>query len=135
MRVTRVDQIAIVVDDLDSAVAHYAAWYGLAPSYREVLDDAGIEEAMIDIGGVWLQLIAPTRSDSTVSDFLREHGAGLHHLGFGVASIRAALEDLKAEGAEIRQPAPRVGGGGHLVAFIEPEPITGVLTELVEDAH
>lgn len=133
MKVTRIDQVAVVVHDLEAAIAHYARTYGIAPAYREVLDDAGIEEAMFDLDGVWLQLIAPTTPESVVADFLATSGPGLHHLGFGVASMDDALAHVRASGGVLREPAPRTGGGGHLVAFVEPDPVTGVLMELVQD--
>lgn len=133
MQVTRIDQVAVVVADLEAAIEHYRAAFGLAPAYREVLDDAGIEEAMFDLAGVWLQVIAPTTPDSVVAGFLAEHGPGLHHIGFGVPSMDGALAELRSGGMPIREPAPRVGGGGHVVAFLEPDPIDGVLVELVED--
>lgn len=134
MQVTRIDQVAVVVHDLDAAVAHYARLLGRAPTYRIRLDDAGIEEAMYDIDGVWLQVIAPISEASVVSEFLAEHGPGLHHLGFGVPAIETAIAEARSVGAVIREPAPRTGGGGHPIAFVEPVPIDGVLIELVEDA-
>lgn len=133
MKVTRIDQVAVVVHDLEAAVEHYARMYGIAPAYREVLDEAGIEEAMFDLNGVWLQLIAPTTPESVVADFLATSGPGLHHLGFGVESMDGALAHVRANGGVLREPAPRQGGGGHLVAFVEPDPVTGVLVELVQD--
>jgi methylmalonyl-CoA epimerase len=133
VRVTRIDQIAVVVYDLEAALGHYERQYGLTPHHRERLEDAQIEEAMIDVGGVWLQLIQPTSPDSVVAAFLAEHGPGLHHLGFGVASMDEALEHLRSAGAELREPAPRRGGGGHTIAFVEPDPVVGVLVELVQN--
>ena len=133
MRVNRIDQIAIVVEDLEAAVEKYRAQYGLEVAYRETLDDALIEEAMIDVGGVWIQLIAPTSPDSVVSGFLRDHGPGLHHIGFGVESVASAIADLRAAGARPRDDAPRRGGGGHTIAFVEPDAVDRVLVELVEN--
>jgi methylmalonyl-CoA/ethylmalonyl-CoA epimerase len=133
MRVSRIDQIAIVVDDLEAAVAKYERQYGLVVAYREVIEDAAIEEAMIDIGGVWLQLIAPTSPDSVVAGFLRDHGPGLHHIGFGVDDVAGAIAALRAAGATPRTELPQRGGGGHTIAFIEPDEVDGVLVELVQD--
>jgi len=38
-------------------------------------------------------------------------------------------------GAELIDTAPRVGLGGHLVAFVHPRSALGVLTEVVQDDH
>ena len=133
MDVTRIDQIAIAVEDLDEALALFERAFGLRPTSRERVESDGVEEAMLDVGGVWIQLIASTRPDSPVDRFLARRGPGLHHLGFGVRSVAAALDHLRGEGIELIDEAPRPGGGGHTVAFVHPRGTGGVLVELVED--
>lgn len=135
MNVTRVDQIAIAVEDLDEAIAFYERAFGLTVSSRERIESDGVEEAMLTVGGVSIQLLAPTREDSPVGRFLARSGPGLHHLGFGVPSVADALDDLRDEGVRLIDEAPRPGGGGHTVAFVHPKGTGGVLVELVEDSH
>lgn len=135
MEVSRIDQIAIAVEDLDEALELYERAFGLEPSSREVVESDGVEEAMIDVGGVWLQLLEPTREDSPVARFLERRGPGLHHLGFGVDSVGGALEHLREEGVETIDDEPREGGGGHTVGFVHPRGTGGVLIELVEDGQ
>jgi methylmalonyl-CoA/ethylmalonyl-CoA epimerase len=133
--VTRIDQIAIAVEDLDEALAFYERAFGLTATSREVIDSDGVEEAMLDVGGVWIQLLQATREDSPVGRFIARNGPGLHHVGFGVGSVSAALEHLRDEGVRLIDEAPRPGGGGHTVAFVHPKGTGGVLVELVEDTH
>lgn len=133
MDVTRIDQIAIAVADLDEALAFYSRAFGLEPQSRERIDSDGVEEAMIDVGGVYLQLLAPTRDDSPIATFLARSGPGLHHLGFGVRSVAAALDHLREQGVRLVDEQPRPGGGGHTIAFVHPKGTDGVLVELVED--
>ena len=133
MDVTRIDQIAIAVADLDAALDLFRRAFGLEAASRERVESDGVEEAMLDVGGVWIQLIAPTRPDSPVDRFLQRRGPGLHHLGLAVRSVDAALDHLRDEGVELIDEAPRPGGGGHTVAFVHPRGTGGVLVELVED--
>lgn len=133
MEVTRIDQIAIAVEDLDEALAFYERAFGLTPSYREVVDSDGVEEAMLDVGGVYIQLLQATRDDSPIAKYLAKNGPGLHHLGFGVGSVRDALDHLREEEVTLIDQEPRPGGGGHTVAFVHPKGTGGVLVELVED--
>lgn len=135
MQVTRVDQIAIAVPDLDEALAFYERAFGLVPEYRERVDSDGVEEAMIDVGGVYLQLLQPTRDDSPIAKYLAKNGPGLHHLGFGVESVGEALDHLREQDVRLIDEAPRPGGGGHTVAFVHPKGTGGVLVELVENAE
>lgn len=133
MAVTRVDQIAIAVEDLDEALAFYERAFGLTPTYREEVASDGVEEAMLDVGGVWIQLLQATREDSPIARYLARNGPGLHHLGFGVDSVGGTLDHLRDEGVRLVDEAPRRGGGGHMVAFVHPKGTGGVLVELVQD--
>ncbi|MEX2504700.1 MAG: methylmalonyl-CoA epimerase [Egicoccus sp.] len=135
MQVTRVDQIAIAVPDLDEALAFYERAFGLVPEYRERVDSDGVEEAMINVGGVYLQLLQPTRDDSPIAKYLDRNGPGLHHLGFGVDSVGDTLDHLRDQDVRLIDEEPRPGGGGHTVAFVHPKGTGGVLVELVEDAE
>jgi methylmalonyl-CoA/ethylmalonyl-CoA epimerase len=133
--VTRIDQIAIAVEDLDATLALYERAFGLTPEYREVVDSDGVEEAMINVGGVYLQLLQATREDSPIAKYLARNGPGLHHIGFGVSSVSESLDHLREEGVRLIDEEPRPGGGGHTVAFVHPKGTDGVLVELVEDEH
>ncbi|MFU8840408.1 MAG: methylmalonyl-CoA epimerase [Nitriliruptoraceae bacterium] len=133
MDVTRIDQVAIAVEDLDEAIAFYQRAFGLEVSSRERIESDGVEEAMLDVGGVWVQLLAPTREDSPIARFLARSGPGLHHLGFGVRSVEGALDHLRDQDVRLIDEAPRPGGGGHTIAFVHPKGTGGVLIELVED--
>ncbi len=135
MNVTRIDQIAIAVEDLDAALELYERRFGLISYSRHVVESDGVEEAMIDVGGVAIQLLQPTRDDSPIARFLARHGPGLHHLGFGVDSIERALDHLHASGATLIDEQPRPGGQGEQIAFVHPRSAGGVLIELVDDGH
>ncbi len=133
MDVTRIDQVAIAVQDLDATLALFERAFGLRAASRERIEADGVEEAVLDVGGVSLQLIAPTRADSPVGRFLASRGPGLHHLGFAVPSVAEALDHLRAEGIALVDEIPRPGGGGHTIAFVHPRGTGGVLVELVEE--
>jgi len=132
MNVSRIDQVAIAVPDLDAAIDLFTRAFGLTVEHREVVESDGVEEAMLPIGDGYIQLIAPTSDDSTVGRFLARNGPGLHHVGFTVPSVADALDHLRAEGVRLIDEVPRPGGGGHTVAFVHPKGTGGVLVELIE---
>jgi methylmalonyl-CoA epimerase len=127
-----IDHVAIAVRDLDAALAGYRDQYGLEPVRREVVADQGVEEAMLAVGGSHIQLLCPTSPATPVGRFLERHGEGLHHIALAVADIEAALDHLRAAGADLVDQEPRVGGGGARIAFVHPRSLTGTLVELVE---
>jgi methylmalonyl-CoA/ethylmalonyl-CoA epimerase len=128
-----VHHVAYVVADLDAAVATLGARFGMTPEVREVMHAQGVEAVMLRAGDGRVELITPLEPDGAIARFLASRGEGLHHVAYGVPDIGAALERLRADGAELIDAEPRHGLGGHLVAFVHPRSGLGVLTELVED--
>ena len=126
------DHVAIAVRDLDAALAEYAKLFGARPMYREVVADQGVEEAMIAVGGSFIQLLQPMNSDTPVGRFIEARGEGMHHIALAVADIEAALAHLKAEGSRLVDQEPRQGGRGARIAFVHPKAFAGTLVELVE---
>lgn len=129
-----IDHVAIAVQDLDVALADLKEQYGAEPVSRETVESQGVEEAMIAIGGSNLQILQPLSAESPVGRFLARRGQGLHHVAFAVPDIDAALEHLAATGTRLIDEEPRVGGGGHRIAFVHPSAFGGTLVELVEGA-
>lgn len=130
---TRIDHVGIACHDLDERIAFYETTFGLTVIHRERVEDQGVEEAMLPIApGSYVQLLQPTRPDSPVGKFLDRHGEGVHHIGYGVADVAAALEDLGLKGVPLVDERPRHGSMGASIAFLHPKGVGGVLTELVQ---
>ncbi|MDP8959293.1 MAG: methylmalonyl-CoA epimerase [Actinomycetota bacterium] len=128
------DHVAIAVHDLDAALQEYRSQYGVEPLYREVVEEQGVEEAMLPVGGSFVQLLEPLGEETPVGRFLAQRGEGLHHLAFAVADIEVALAHLKQRGTLLVDQAPRGGGRGSRIAFVHPRALAGTLVELVEPA-
>jgi methylmalonyl-CoA/ethylmalonyl-CoA epimerase len=127
--------VALAVRDLDAAIADYARLYGAEPTSREEVAEQGVEEAMIPVGGSYIQLLQPLGSDTPVGRFIESHGEGMHHIALAVADIEAALAHLKAEGSRLIDEQPRIGGHGARIAFVHPKSFAGTLVELVESVQ
>ncbi len=134
MKPYNLDHVAIAVGDLDASLAEYGRLYGVTALHREVVADQGVEEAMIAVGGSFIQLLQPLGPDTPVGRFLASNGEGLHHIALAVDDIDAALAHLEAEGARLIDRQPRIGGGGARIAFVHPKQTAGTLIELVEVA-
>jgi methylmalonyl-CoA/ethylmalonyl-CoA epimerase len=126
------DHVAVAVADLDEAIERFRSRYGVEPDYREVVEEQGVEEAMIPLGGSYIQFLQPLGPDTPVGRYLERRGEGLHHVAYAVPDIEAALTHLASEGAELIDAEPRIGGRGTRIAFVHPRGGNGVLTELVE---
>lgn len=126
------DHVALAVRDLDAALAEYQRLYGAEPMYREVVEEQGVEEAMIAVGGSFIQLLQPLGPETPVGRFIAARGEGMHHIALAVADIDSALAHLKSEGARLVDEQARVGGRGARIAFVHPKAFAGTLVELVE---
>jgi methylmalonyl-CoA/ethylmalonyl-CoA epimerase len=129
----RLDHVGIAVTDLAAARALYEQVLGLEVTHEEVLTEQGVHELLLRAGDAFVQLVAPLDPDTPVGRFLARRGEGLHHVGYAVPDVAAAVADLRIQGFEVIEPAPRIGSGGSTIAFVHPKSMQGVLVELVED--
>ncbi|HEX9854322.1 MAG TPA: methylmalonyl-CoA epimerase [Acidimicrobiia bacterium] len=127
-----IDHVAIAVRDLEEAVERHMQLYGVEPLSTEVVESQGVIEAMIPIGGSYVQLIQPLGPETPVGRFIERRGEGLHHLAFAVSDIDDALRSLAEAGAVLVDEEPRTGGRGARIAFVHPRTMAGTLVELVE---
>ena len=128
----KIEHIAVAVADLDAAIDLYQRIWGLEVEHREVVEDQGVEEAMLPLGESYLQLLAPLTPESTVGRFVEKRGGGLHHIAYEVEDLQAELASLKEEGISLIDESPRAGSRGTRVAFVHPKANMGLLVELVE---
>lgn len=132
VKLINLDHVAMAVNDLDEAIDGYRSRYGVEPLYREKVEGQGVEEAMIPVGGSFIQLLQPLGPETPVGKFLSKNGEGLHHVAYAVVSIEAALAHLAESGARLIDTEPRIGGRGTRIAFVHPADLGGTLVELVE---
>ena len=131
LKIKKISHVAVAVENIDEALAKYAAALGLAPTSREFVASQKVEAALLPIGDASIELISPQGNEG-VRKFLDKRGPGLHHLAIEVEGIESALTFLKALGVQLIDETPRVGAHGHKVAFIHPRATGGLLIELVE---
>ncbi len=130
---TKIDHVGIAVEDLDAAVERYRETFGIEPFHRERVDAQGVEEVLFDLGGSYVQLLGALGPNTPVGRFLERQGPGIHHVGYRVDDIAAALERLRAQGLRLIDRAPRPGSRGTSIAFVHPSATGGVLVELVQE--
>ncbi len=131
MALRGIHHVGMAVPDLDEAIATYAELFGARVEHRAALEPDDVEAAFVLVGDGRVELLAPTADSSPVGRFLEKRGPGLHHVAYEADDIRTTLEELAASGAELIDLAPRPGLLGLEVAFVHPDAVHGVLTEVV----
>lgn len=142
-----VDQVAVVVRDLDAAMERYVNEFGIGPwsvytfgpdwirgmTFRGREQGYAMKLALADVGGTMYELIEPIQGPNSYEEFLNEHGEGLHHLGYFVNDLDAAIHHMEGKGYSLLQSGRGIGtadDGGY--AYFETEGALGCIVEAIE---
>jgi methylmalonyl-CoA/ethylmalonyl-CoA epimerase len=130
----RIDHVGIACRSLDAAIERYTSVFGLTVVSQETNAEQGVREAMLATSdqSSYVQLLEPLGDDTPVGRFLARRGEGIHHVGYAVPDVVAALETLGGRGVRLIDERPRHGSMGASIAFLHPADLGGVLTELVQ---
>ncbi len=146
---TRIDlgpmvQVGIIVHDAEAAVAAWTSRFKLDPAqfvnwpipgknlegtatYHGARGNFRMRLAFLQAGPVQIEFIQPLEGDNIYSDFLSEHGEGLHHLLFEV-------EDPDAVAAGLDVTVLQSGGSslrpGAIWSYLDTQEMLGAMIEL-----
>ena len=130
--VKRIDHIAVLVDDLQSALAFWQDALGLELAHVEDVPAERSQVAFLPAGGSEIELVRPTSNDSGLARYLEKRGPGMHHLCLEVDDLEGMLAQLKTKGIQLINETPLNGAGGKRYAFVHPKSAGGVMVELYE---
>ena len=137
------DHMAIVVKDIEKAVAFYSKAFGL--KFEEIAEHAlppdvitrgkptpyTMKVTFAQMGPIRLEMVQVVEGECIYTEFLKEHGEGVHHLGFEVADLEKEVANAEAQGLEMICHLKMVG----IMAFahFDPGKTNGVRLELVQE--
>lgn len=144
----KADQIGILVPDLAVGAKEWGALWGVEEwsvftfspqtltrlTYRGKESDLSMRLA-ISGSGPQIEIIEPNSGPSIYTEWIEQHGYGLHHLGYYVPSLTDAASTLSAAGHEPVQTGEGFGadGTGHF-AYYENLGPNGLVVEFIEAA-
>jgi methylmalonyl-CoA/ethylmalonyl-CoA epimerase len=128
----RLNHVAIVVPDLEAAVAVYRNMLGAKVSEAEDQPEHGVTTVFIELPNTKIELLGLLGDTSPIAGFLERNPAGgIHHLCYEVEDIKQARDRLIAQGARILgNGEPKIGAHGKPVLFLHPKDFCGTLLEL-----
>jgi methylmalonyl-CoA/ethylmalonyl-CoA epimerase len=126
-----IHHVGVAVDDLEEALATYERLFSAHVEHEATVDEQGVRAASVRIGQGRLELLEPLTEDTPVGRFLAKRGPGMHHVAYEVADLDATLAELVDAGADLIDAQPREGLFGLEVAFVHPDSVHGVLSEVV----
>lgn len=125
-----IDHIAVVVGDMDRALAAYQGIAGVRPDLEEENPEMGIRSVFITMGDLVIELMQPMGA-GPLARHVEANGQGLHHIAYRVKDLQDILSRLRERGVRVLDEDPRYEGEA-LCVFLDPEDTGGVLTELVQ---
>ena len=126
-----IHHLGVAVEDLDAALATYERLFGAEVEHTATVGDQGVRAASVRIGTGRVELLEPLGEDTPVGRFLAKRGPGMHHVAYEVSDLGATLAELARAGADLIDEQPRAGLFGLEVAFVHPDSVHGVLSEVV----
>jgi hypothetical protein len=138
-----INQFSYVVRDLDAAIRHWADVLQVGPffvlehvpysmcRYHGAPTDIDMDVALAYSGDVQIELVHQ-RNDapSIFTDFLRERGEGLQHVGVITSDLDLALEHFAGRSIEPVQDG--VAENGTRFAYLDTALVPGTMLELFE---
>ena len=131
---TKINHIAIVVEDIDKAVEVYRDALGLPLEKINDEPAEAVRVAYMPTASGEVELIQPTTEDSGVAKYLAKRGEGLHHVCLEVDSITESVAQMEAQGLEVLGEV-RTNKRGDKYIFVHPKSAHGVLIELYEASN
>ena len=130
--ITGFSHVSIVVPDIEAAARMLADRFGLAVGERMINEQQGVRLAYIELAGGKIELMQPSRPDSSIAKFLeRNPKGGIHHLALSVDDIEQTAHTLSASGVRLLGDGqPQHNVAGERIAFIHPADFLGALVEL-----
>lgn len=144
LKVPWLGQVGIVVRDIEETIRYYEGTFGIGPwAVFEGEPERCIEKgeeisfrgrmAMAQSGLVQIELIQILQGRTIHTDFLEEHGEGIHHLGFFVRNLEDRIATAKRKGIEVLQRGTLSQLGLKIeYAYLDTKVTGGVILEYIE---
>lgn len=139
---SRLDHIAIIVNDMDKATKHYES-FGLGPfqpvvvslAKREVrgkpVMDVRNKASLGRVGEATIELVEPLEGKQNIYKEYRDaKGEGIQHVCFGVDDIEKETASLVAKGVKVLSIGRFSNGGGY--TYFDTAAVGGIILELMQ---
>ncbi len=129
-----IDHVGVAARNIDQLGQLWSALTGNDIVGREDVTAAKATASFVRFGNnaAAIELVSPLGENRGLDSFLNKRGETLHHLALRVTNLDEALRKLIDAEVALVDKTPRIGAGGHRVAFLHPKAMGGTLVELIE---
>jgi methylmalonyl-CoA epimerase len=127
---TKLRQIAMMVNDLPEGIDLYGRILGMQPSRTGALPQFGLDNAVLPAGnGTFVELLAPTDETSAGARFLQRRGEAPYLMIFETDQYDRLIPHLRDMGVRITGETAHEGSRS---AFLHPASCNGAFLEIIE---
>ena len=132
MKILGIEHIGIAVDDLNKTSSFWGNILNILHTQTEVVESEQVKTTIFDTKKGKIELLSPSSSNSVIEKFIKNKGAGIHHVCLEVDDINQAIRELKEKNIVLINNKSKTGAEGYKFVFIHPKSTGGVLVELAE---
>jgi len=133
----KLHHIAVVVRDIDKAVAYYES-LGVASVGREVVfpeSKPKIRAKFIQIGSIPIEFVQPLEGESRYKEFLNSKGEGVQHIAFAVDNLDEETAKLDEKGVSIIVSGKAPAAFGSSSAHFDTRQVGDFAIQLIQEAE
>ena len=131
-KITGIEHLAVVVEDIESALTFWRDSLGLAVTHEAAEEGQGVRVAFMPVGDAAVELVQPLKDEGGVTRFIEKRGPGMHHLCVAVDDLDGMIARLKERDVRLTSDEPYTNASGRRLIFVHPAATGGVLLELYE---
>jgi len=136
MNFKRLDHIAFRVAELEPVVDFYTKTLGFQVVQQMEMDFRGTKaiSTVLNLTGTPFFIFVDQGLDwdNIITKWVKTYGSGLHHMAYLVDDIETTWQVMMKQGLKFTTDKIIDTGGGLKQLFSEPNPVTGILTEIIQ---
>jgi methylmalonyl-CoA/ethylmalonyl-CoA epimerase len=127
-----IGHIGIAVKNIEETLKAFTQALNLPLPPIKDIPERKMKVAVVNLGGVGLELIQDDSSDGEFATLVKERGNCIHHFCLLTDEIESDIEFLKNRGVEMADEKPKIGVRGKRIAFAKKNLLGGIALEFSE---
>ena len=130
--IKKIDHIAFAVKNIESSAKLFEKIFNVHSSKTQIVKKEYVKTKFLTINESKIELVEGTRENSSITNFIKKKGEGIHHIAIEVDDIKKEIKRLEKEGFKPINDSISKGANNKLISFLHPKETNGVLIEICQ---
>tara|TARA_B100002051_G_C16419826_1_gene478830 strand:+ start:158 stop:565 length:408 start_codon:yes stop_codon:yes gene_type:complete len=130
--IKKIDHIAFAVKNIESSAKLFEKIFNVQSSKTQIVKQENVKTKFLTINESKIELVEGTRENSSITNFIKKKGEGIHHIAIEVDDIKKEIKRLEKEGFKPINDSISKGANNKLISFLHPKETNGVLIEICQ---